>query len=120
MWESKMGKSIIAVASDASAAALPSLRALAGPSRGAADRKLLQAAADLFQHRGFRRLDPLEIGEGFSKARARNDDHAVAIADHHIARGDRDAAAYDRQADRSGPTSAWRIWSEAHRVDRQV
>jgi hypothetical protein len=66
-----MGKSIIAVASDASAenaAPLKPSRAAVAPPRSAADRKLLQAAADLSQRRGFSRLDPLEIGERFGKA----------------------------------------------------
>ena len=53
-------------------------------------------------------------------ARARNDDHAVAVADHHVARGDRHAAADDRQADRAGPAPLRRIRRDAHGEDRQA
>ena len=57
--------------------------------RAAARRRRPEALSSpprtLIQHRGSPRLDPLEIGERFGKARARNDDHAVAIGVDHVA-----------------------------------
>ncbi|HTZ68459.1 MAG TPA: hypothetical protein VMB83_13570 [Roseiarcus sp.] len=43
----------------------------------------------------------LKTVERFGDARAGDDDYAVAIADHHVAGGDRDAAADDREPDRA-------------------
>src|SRR5271165_5770612 len=117
MWESMTGKLIMptppTLARKIRRAAPPS-RAVVAPPRGDANRKFSQPPAHQLQHRGLRRVHPLEIGERWGKARARNDDHAVAIADDHVAGGDRRAAADDRQAHSAGTALARRIRTDAH------
>src|SRR5271165_2828934 len=117
MWESMMGKSIMpmppTLARKVRRAAPPS-RAVIAPPRGDANGKFSEAGAHPLQHRGLRHLHPLKISEGCGKAGARNDDHAVAIADDHVAGGDRRAAADDRQAHSAGTALARRIRTDAH------
>jgi len=65
------------------------------------DRQLFQSRTHAFERRRFDRFDMLKTVERFGDARAGDDDYAVAIADHHVAGGDRDAAADDREPDRA-------------------
>ena len=109
MWESMTGKSIMLVSSR--------LLFPSGSSWRREERHVLQAAAHALQHRRFRRLDPLEIGERLADPRAGHADDAVAVGDDDVARGDGAAAADDRQADRPGPAPARRIRRHAHRED---
>src|SRR5271163_292667 len=117
MWESMMGKSIMR-----SAPALPRIlkAALAScpddPSQ-CLHRQVFQSLANAFKRRGFGGFDALKTLQRRRYAGPWNDHNAVAIADHHIARGDRNAAADDRQADRSGTAPLRRIRSDAHRID---
>src|SRR5882757_2799978 len=102
MWESMMGKSITPNASS-TATLSARVSASAHPfERGNLDRQLFQSGAHALQRRRLHGLDALEILERFIDARARDDNHAVAVADHHIAGGDRHAATDDWQADRAG------------------
>ncbi len=123
MWESMMGKSNMPTPltlARKTCRDAPLSRAVVAPPRGDANRKFSQPPAHPLQHRGLRRLHPLKIGKGCGKAGARNDDHAIAIADDHVAGGDGRAAADDRQADGAGTALAWRIRTDAYRIDRQV
>ena len=88
MWESMMGKSITPNASSR----LNLIGPLDSPSahpleRGDFDRQLFQSGAHAFKRRRLRGFDALEVLERLVDARARDDDDAVAVADHHIARG---------------------------------
>src|SRR5580698_1764157 len=120
MWESMMGKSITRNVSFRrpllAARALSSAHAL---ERRNLDRQLFQSAAHALQRRRLHGFDALEILERLVDARARDNDDAVAIANHHIARGDRHPAADDRQADRAGSAPLRRIWRDAHGERRQ-
>src|SRR5271163_2331381 len=103
MWESMMGKSIIAAGPSPCANACGRVALWpADPSQARnLDGQIFQASAHALERRGFGSFDALETVERRRDAGARNDHDAVAIADHHIAGGDRNAAADDRQADRS-------------------
>ena len=95
--------------------ALPILRS-AGTSTGSSfspprTRSSVAASAALTRSRSFERLlDTV----------ARDDDHAVAIADHDIAGRDRHAAADDRQADGAGTAPLRRIRRDAHGEGRDA
>src|ERR1700722_6722311 len=115
MWESMMGKSITPGASlplnPVTARASPSANAA---QRGDLDRQLFQSAAHALQRRRLHGFDALEILERLLDTRTRDNDDAVAVADHHIARGDRHAATDNRQADRARSAPLRRIRRRAH------
>ena len=71
--------------------------------RGNLDGQLLQSRAHTLERRRLHGLDLLEAGERRLEAGARNDGNAIAIAHHHVAGGDRNAAADDRQPTEPGP-----------------
>src|ERR1700733_1034857 len=114
MWESMMGKSITPNVSSRRTLSLRALSPAHPLERGHFDRQLFQSTAHALQRRRLRGFYALEILERFLDARAWDDDDAVAVADHDIARADRHAAADDRQADRAGSASLRRGRRDAH------
>ena len=120
MWESMMGKSITPNAFSRDAYEAPRYPLPMRLQRGDLDRQFFQSAAHALQRRRLHGFHALEVLEGFIDARARDDHDAVAVADHHIARSDRDAAADNRQADRAGSAPLRRIRRDAHGEGRQA
>src|SRR5258708_39537510 len=82
--------------------------------RGDLDWQLFQSAAHALQRRRLHGFDALEILKRLIDAGARDDNHAVAVADHHIARGDSHAAADGLHAEPTRSTPWRRIWLAAH------
>src|ERR1700691_2003084 len=114
MWESMMGKSITPNASFLQTLSLRGLPSADPLERGHFDREFFQSRAHTLQRRSLRGFDAVEILERLLDARMRDDDDAVAVADHDIARGDRHAPANDRKADRARSAPLRRIRRDPH------
>src|SRR5450432_3795904 len=114
MWESMMGKSIMAPPTRLDEFDARSLQQLFGLGN------LLEACLDLLQHCSLGDFHLFEAGEHFGDAREGHGDDAIAVADDDIARADRPSTADDRQANSARAMPIRRIGTDANGIDRQV